>query len=924
MSRSEEIVNQQLQAPLLTPLPEFPHAIHSDDIVEWLRTSRQGISSQEAQSRLEQYGPNSLPRAKPPSLLMIFLCQFVSPLIYVLVAAAIFALVIEEWSDAGFITGVLLINAIIGTMQEFSAQRAATALQQLVSTQSRVLRDGDSCEINAEQLVPGDILLLESGEKVPADIRLLSSHDLEIDESLLTGESQAVLKKDDVVLDENTFLGDRKNMVFAGTMVNRGRGSGVVVATALETELGAIATEVIEGISAKPPLLVRMERFTRRIAIIVGIAALLMAAISLSRGMPFAEIFMLAVALAVSVIPEGLPVALTVALAIGMRRMAKRNVIIRRLVAVESLGSCTYIATDKTGTLTVNQLTARIIQFPDGHSWNITGEGKAPVGDVIPSHASPSEAETALVERLCLAAILTNDAFLGKHDGEWTQHGDAVDVSLLVMAHKAGIVKAQTVNAFPELDTLPFESERLFSASLNQAGDRRCVFAKGAFEKLLPMCDTMALPGGDVAIDIPALEKQATELARQGYRVLAVASSDKAPPESDIFCEQHVSGLTMLGLVGMIDPLRPEAKEAVQRCRDAGIEVAMVTGDHPATALAIARELGMADSEEHIVTGPELRSASDLVEIDAMTQRAHVFARVEPSQKLDIVRSLQRNGHFVAVSGDGANDAPALRAAQVGVAMGKSGTDVARETADIIITDDNFNSIVAGVEEGRISYANVRKVIFLLISTGAAELVLFTLALFTGLPLPLMAVQLLWLNLVTNGIQDVALAFEPGEGDELSHPPRSPKEPIFNRIMIERVISSALVIGIVAFMLFKSLLDWGFTIEEARNGTLLLMVLFENVHVFNCRSETRSIFRHNPMRNRVLLFGTIIAQLIHIGAMYTPWLNDVLGIQPVSLEHWIDLLLLALSVTVVMEIHKLFLQWRKTGSQKAGSAGNSF
>jgi magnesium-transporting ATPase (P-type) len=923
MSRSEANVNQQ-QEPLLTPLPEFPHAIHVDDIVARLRTSRQGISSQEAKFRLEQYGPNSLPRAEQPSLLMIFLCQFVSPLIYVLVAAAIFALVIEEWSDAGFITGVLLINAIIGTMQEFSAQRAATALQQLVSTQSRVLRDGDSCEIDAEQLVPGDILLLESGEKVPADIRLLSSHDLEIDESLLTGESQAVLKKDDVVLDENTFLGDRKNMVFAGTMVNRGRGSGVVVATALETELGAIATEVIEGISAKPPLLVRMERFTRRIAIIVGIAALLMAAISLSRGMPFAEIFMLAVALAVSVIPEGLPVALTVALAIGMRRMAKRNVIIRRLVAVESLGSCTYIATDKTGTLTVNQLTARLIQFPDGNEWKVTGEGMAPVGEVIPSQASPSEAETALVERLCLAAILTNDAFLGKHDGEWTQHGDAVDVSLLVMAHKAGIVKAQTVNAFPELDTLPFESERLFSASLNQAGNRRCVFAKGAFEKLLPMCDTMALPGGDVAIDIQALEEQATELARQGYRVLAVASSDKAPPESDVFCEQHVSGLTMLGLVGMIDPLRPEAKEAVQRCRDAGIEVAMVTGDHPATALAIARELGMADGEEHIVTGPELRSATDLGEIDEMTQRAHVFARVEPSQKLDIVRSLQRNGHFVAVSGDGANDAPALRAAQVGVAMGKSGTDVARETADIIITDDNFNSIVAGVEEGRISYANVRKVIFLLISTGAAELVLFTLALFTGLPLPLMAVQLLWLNLVTNGIQDVALAFEPGEGDELSHPPRSPKEPIFNRIMIERVVSSALVIGIVAFMLFKALLDWGFTVEEARNGTLLLMVLFENVHVFNCRSETRSIFRHNPMRNRILLFGTIIAQLIHIGAMYTPWLNDVLGIQPVSLEHWIYLLLLALSVTVVMEIHKLFLQWRKTGSQKAGLAGNSF
>ena len=893
--------------PVASSLPSAPHAINAEAIVEQLGTTAQGITSEEAESRLHQFGTNSLPRARPPSLVMIFLSQFVSPLIYVLVAAAIFSLVIQEWSDAAFITGVLLINAIIGTIQEFSAQRAATALQQLVTTRSRVLRDGDTAEIDAENLVPGDILLLESGEKIPADVRLLSSHDLEVDESLLTGESVAVFKKADDVLEVDTFIGDRHNMVFAGTMVNRGRCSGVVTATALSTELGTIASEVIHGVSAKPPLLVRMKRFTHRIAIIVGLAALLMAAVSISRGMPFGEIFMLAVALAVSVIPEGLPVALTVALAIGMRRMAKRNVIIRRLIAVESLGSCTYIATDKTGTLTVNELTARRIQFPNGDNWEIQGEGMVPLGTILPPHESTANEETVLLERLCLASILTNDGFLGMREDQWMHHGDAVDVSLLVMAHKAGIVKAKTINAYPEMGAIPFESERLFSASLNQVGDRRCMFVKGAFEKLLPMCDTMALPGQDVAIDISSLEQQAIDLACQGYRVLAIASSDQEPPAGEVFCEQHLHGLTFLGLVGMIDPLRPEAKQAVANCRNAGIEVAMVTGDHPATALAIAKELGLTEHEEDIVTGPELRAASGQDEIDSLTRHAHVFARVEPSQKLDIVHSLQRNGHFVAVSGDGANDAPALRAAQVGVAMGKSGTDVARETADIIITDDNFDSIVSGVEEGRISYSNVRKVIFLLISTGAAELVLFTLALFTGLPLPLLAVQLLWLNLVTNGIQDVALAFEPGEGDELRHHPRPPRESIFNRLMIERVISSALVIGLVAFFLFKTLLDWGYTVEEARNSTLLLMVLFENVHVFNCRSETLSIFQHNPMRNRILLFGTLVAQLIHIGAMYTPWIGDVLGVQPVSIEHWFQLLVLALSVTVVMEIHKLYL-----------------
>ncbi len=895
--------------------PLSPHAQSADAVIQQLNSKASGLTSDEAANRLQQYGANTLPRAKPASLLKIFLNQFVSPLIYVLVVAAVFSLLIQEWSDAAFISGVLFINAIIGTVQEYSAQRAASALQQLVATQCRVLRDGDIFEINAETLVPGDILILESGEKVPADVRLMSSHDLEINESLLTGESVSVHKNAQAILEPDAFLGDRRNMLFAGTMIERGRASGIVVATALSTELGAIASEVIQGESAKPPLLVRMDRFTHRIAIFVALCATLMALVSFARGMPLSEIFMQAVALAVSVIPEGLPVALTVALAIGMRRMARRNVIIRRLIAVESLGSCTYIATDKTGTLTVNELTASEIAFPNGDYWTITGEGMIPEGGVLSPHGIVSENEMALLERLCLASILTNDGFLGRHDHQWIHSGDAVDVALLVMAHKAGVIKAQTIDAFPELNTLPFESERLFSASLNKIGNKSCIFVKGAFEKLLPMCTTMAIPVEDVTIDTTRLQQQAHELARQGYRVLAIAMGDVKLADREIFCEQYLHSLTLLGLVAMMDPLRPEAKQAVATCRKAGINVAMLTGDHPATALAIARELGLASDAQEIVTGPQLRAAGDPADIDQLTQHAHVFARIEPSQKLDIVHSLQRCGHFVAVSGDGANDAPAMRAAHVGVAMGQKGTDVARETADIIITDDNFSSIVSGVEEGRIAYSNVRKVIFLLISTGAAELVLFTLALIAGLPLPLMAVQLLWLNLVTNGIQDVALAFEPGEGHELQRPPRSPEEAIFNRLMTDRIIISALVIGFVAFFLYSSMLNWGYSVEEARNSTLLLMVLFENVHVFNCRSEILSIFRHNPMRNHILLFGTVIAQLIHIIAMYTPWLSDVLGIQPVSMEHWLTLLALSLTVTAVMELHKLWLKSNKKTPQ---------
>jgi potassium/sodium efflux P-type ATPase len=897
------VAGQTASGPLVAP-----HATTGDAILAALQSSLHGLDGSDAAARLERYGRNTLPRAKPPGIITVFLHQFTSPLVYVLVVAALLSLAIQEWSDAGFITAVLIVNAIIGTFQEYSAQQSAEALRKLVTTSSKVLREGEIYEVDAEELVPGDIVLLESGDKVPADLRLLQSRDLEVDESLLTGESLPVLKDADSLLAVDVALGDRINMLFTGTLVGRGRARGVVVTTALDTALGRISADVLFEQSPRAPLQIRMDRFTHRVAIIVGLAALIMFAVAVVRGTPLGEMFLLAVALAVSVIPEGLPVALTVALAIGMRRMARRNVIVRRLMAVESLGSCTFIATDKTGTLTVNQLTARTIAFPNGDTFEVSGEGIIPEGSILSPRGTPSADEDALLRRLGQVAVLTNEGFLGRTESGWTQHGDAVDVAFLVMAHKIGVLRAEAVDSFPEIASIPYESERLFSASLNEVNGKQHAFVKGALERLLPMCTSMAIPGQDVALDRDMLEQQANSLASSGYRVLALVSGEVGEAGDGMFTEQSLKGLTLIGLVGIIDPLRTEAKAAVAACRDAGIDVAMVTGDHPATAFAIARELELVETPDQVVAGPELLQAIDSGTIDRLTGQARVFARVGPHQKLHIVQSLQRNGHFVAVSGDGANDAPALRMAQVGVAMGKSGTDVARETADIIITDDNFASIVAGVEEGRIAYSNVRKVIFLLISTGAAELVLFTLALLSGLPLPLMAVQLLWLNLVTNGIQDVALAFEPAEGNELQCPPRPPQERIFNRLMIERVLISALVIGTVAFLVFQWLLSRGFTLDEARNGTLLLMVLFENVHVFNCRSEARSVFRHNPLRNPVLLIGTAVAQLVHIGAMYTPWISDVLRVQPVSLQHWLELLGFALTVLVVMELHKLVRQ----------------
>ncbi|MFA5167284.1 MAG: HAD-IC family P-type ATPase [Candidatus Omnitrophota bacterium] len=886
-----------------------PHTKAAQTVFEIFSSDDQGLSHEEVERRLAIFGPNILPRAKAPSLFVVFLHQFLSPLIYILLIAALLSSILQHWSDAVFIMVVLLINAIIGTIQEYSAERSAEALQKLVATQARVLRAGEEKTLDASQLVPGDVVLLESGGKTPADLRLFTAQSLEVDESLLTGESTAVIKNATTILDQETTLGDRVNMAFAGTIVTRGRGRGMVTATGLGTEIGRLSAMLqLEKKGSKPPLLLRMEKFTAAIGYIVIAAAAIIFGVEVFRGSPWQDVFLLAVAFAVCAIPEGLPVAITVALSIGTRRMAKRHVIVRKLVAVEALGSCTVIASDKTGTLTVNQLTVRRIAFPGQRPWEITGEGMNPEdGRIQVPNLSFPENEKMLPERLARAAVLCNEGHLKKRDGRWDFNGDTVDVALLVMAHKAGLSKQKVMEESPQIAQIPFESEKQFAATVHRNGEKTRVFVKGASEKLISMCKFAATASGDVPLNTGDLESQAVELARNGYRVLAFAEGEVVLEKEESLREEQLHGLTFLGMTGMIDPLRPEAKAAVEECKKSGIKVSMITGDHPETALAISRELGLADRMDQVVTGPQLKKALEAGPevLDPLVRRAYVFARVEPEQKLHIVKSLIRSGEFVAVTGDGANDAPALSAAQVGVAMGERGTDVARESASLILTDDNFASIVAGVEEGRVAYGNVRKVIFLLISTGAAEIVLFLLALFARIPLPLFATQLLWLNLVTNGIQDVALAFEPAEGNEMKRPPRSPKERIFNPLMTGRTVLSAVVMGVIAFFFYQRLLAAGWATVDARNSLLLLMVLFENVQVFNSRSEFLSAFLHNPLRNPILFFGLIGAQLIHIGAMYTPWLKDVLGIHPVSLTHWLMLLGLASTVFIVMEIEKM-------------------
>lgn len=890
-----------------------PHATTPAAVLAEFNSSDTGLSVEEANSRLAQYGSNSLPAPKRKSFLLIFLSQFLSPLIYVLLVAAVLSLSAGEWMDAGFIFLVLVVNAVIGAAQEGSAQRSASALQTMITASARVMRDGETYIINAEQLVPGDIVMLESGDKVPADLRLLDASNLRIDESLLSGESLPVQKNAETVLDDNTVLSDRINMAFSGSLVVSGRAEGVVVATGMHTSLGHIAKDVLSGESAKPPLLQRMEKFTFRLTVVMSLATIALAAVTFYQGMHWFEVFMLATALAVAAIPEGLPVAMTVALAISIRRMAKRHVIARRLVTVEALGSCTLIASDKTGTLTRNEIVVQRIALPQQPAFDLPHTALLEMPMQKKMHAAFAADDLKALQRLALAMTLTNEGFLGERDGEWVRQGDSIDIALLVMAHNLGISRGQALLDYPDVAAIPYESSARFSASLHHDGEQQRVCVKGAMETLLPMCTRMMTAAGDVDIDIEAITQQAHDMATQGYRVLAAASATMTPRHAGRLEYDDLQQLTFLGLTGMMDPLREESADAIKQCHAAGIEVVMVTGDHPLTAYAIGRELNLVSSLDQVVASQQFTdNMENDVERERMLRHARVYARMEPHQKLALVTALQDLGHFVAVTGDGANDAPALRVAHVGVAMGKKGTDVARETADIIITDDNFSSIVAGIEEGRVAYANVRKVIHLLIATGFAELILFFLSLAMGLPIPLTAVQLLWLNLVTNGIQDVALAFEPGEGNELQKPPRPPGEPIFNRIMLERVVMSALVISIVAMATYYVLLQQGMSVESARNATLLLMVLFENIQVFNSRSETQSVFVHHVFRNRFLFFATIGAQLLHIAAMYTPGLRDVLEIAPVSFNEWLLYLSLAMSLLLAAEVYKLILPYRHT------------
>jgi magnesium-transporting ATPase (P-type) len=875
------------------------HAMEVSEVEDRLGTGSRGLSAAEAAARLSLHGPNQLEEEPPPSALIVFLRQFRSPLIFILLAAMVVTILLAEYLDAVVIGIVLLLNAIIGFFQERKAEGAVRALMQLVVPVARVIRDGQDEEIDSRELVVGDVVLLESGLRVPADLRLTSASALRVDESLLTGESVPVSKSVEPV-SVDAGLSDRNSMVYTGAIVTSGRGVGVVVATGNSTELGSIAGLVrAEGVT-ETPLQRRMDRFAKIVGAVVGVAAVVVFVSGLILNTPVEEMFLVAVALAVSAVPEGLPVAVTITLTVGVSRMARRRAIVRRLPAVETLGSTTVIGSDKTGTLTMNRMSVQEVWTPVSR-FEIAGEGKS-------SRVTDGEGAVAVDDHRALGltlltGVLTNEADVHIREGETVAAGDPTEIALLHSAIAGGTDLREARSANPVFAEIPFEPERQYSASVRESSSGHRVFVKGAPERIVEMCSGMMGEEGIVPLDRALVHAAAADLAERGQRVLAFAYRELPAELSDPGQFSEPGELVFVGLQGMIDPPRPGVKEAVAACHKAGIRVVMITGDHAITAATIANQLGIGGKGGGVLTGTDLAELDD-AELTRGLGEVSVFARVSPEDKLRIVNLLKQSGEVVAVTGDGVNDAPALKAAAIGVAMGEKGTDVAREASDMVLADDNFVTIVSAVEEGRVTFDNIRKVTFFLVSTGAAEIVAILVAVWLQWPLVFLPAQLLWLNLVTNGLQDIALAFEPAEKNVLLRQPRRRGGGVLDRRMWERVVVAGLVMAAGTLTLFRWELDETGSLVQAQTVALTTMVVYQVFQAGNARSESQSVFRVNPFSNRLLLASTTAALGIHVAALYFPPTQFLLRVEPIEPGAWLRIVVVATSILLAMEIHK--------------------
>jgi cation-transporting P-type ATPase F len=897
------------------------------EVFETLDVDDSGLSDDEVSRRLREHGPNRLREQTTVSAWRILFDQFTSPLVYVLVGALVVTIAIRSYSDAIVVAVVLVLNSTIGFFQEYRAETAVQSLMEMVSPHAVVRRGGDERQIDAEDIVPGDVVVLRQGAIVPADARLVETRGLRIDESTLTGESVPA-DKDTELLDERHLApADQRNIAFMGTGVTSGEAVGVVVTTGTDTEMGQISEQIEEGGGTDTPLEMRIERLAKWITVGIFAVAAVAFGMGLLIGRSVDEMLLLAVALAVSAIPAGLPVVVTVALAIGVKRMADRNALIRQLDAVDTLGSCTTMLSDKTGTLTQNRMTVRAVtaggkrfEFGEGDDADrlrLVGDDGHTAGRDVELDEHPALREALLVGVLCSDATLHNEATLsseqrGRDDETDGDSGDPMEIALLRAGRQVGLERRDLDERHRQRDKVPFRTEQRFMATINDPddeGDGPLVLVKGAPERIVEMCERQRTgDGGEEPLDGDAVLELSESLAAAGLRVLAMAvgCGDEA---ADSVHTEEPSGLVFVGMHGLFDPPRDSAIEAVRNCHEAGIRVLMVTGDHAATAAAIGTQVHIgagagdgAGEQPSVRTGQDIAVLSD-EELDDVLASTSIYSRVAPTQKKRLVDRLKERDEVVAVTGDGVNDAPALQSAHIGAAMG-SGTDVAKEVSELVITDDDFASVYAAVEEGRTAFRNIRMATFFLLSTGAAEVVLILVALGLDWPLPLLPAQILWLNVVTNGIADIALAFEPGEKSLFTRRPRPIDEGVLDRRLLERLVIVAIWLAAGTLGLFYWL--WSVNGEElavARTAALTTLVLFQTVHVFNCRSEDVSVFRKHLLTNKVLLFS-LVSSAVHIAAMYVPWTQELLSLEPLSAVTWLVAIGVAASVVIVNEGHK--------------------
>lgn len=885
------------------------HELPEDEVVRLLGSNQvHGLKEAEVEVRLRQFGANQMTAQKRMSEWMRFFLQFAQPLMYILLLASGVTLVLGQYVDAAVIFAVAFINALVGFFQESKAEKAIEALSEMVLTEATVRRAGHKRRINSVDIVPGDIVLLQSGDKVPADMRLLHVRSLKVDESALTGESVPV-EKHPGALAPGSVLADRKNLAFAGTLIIYGQAEGIVLATGNQTETGRIARLIHEAANHSTPLTRKIAQFSKYLLwVILGLTALAFA-VGVARGEKVFDMFMAAVALAVGAIPEGLPAAVTITLAIGVSRMAKRRAIIRKLPAVEALGSTTVICSDKTGTLTENQMTVQQV-FADGKFFDVTGSGYEPNGEVIvDGQRVVLDRHTALRETL-LAGLLNNDSRLVRDGDRLKVEGDPTEAALIVAAQKAGLVPAETHSTHRRLDVIPFESEHQFMATLHSRGEgkARVIFKKGSAEILLERCSHALRDNGGLApLDAPAIQAAVEQMAGRGLRVLAFARREVAHDHHRLHHHHVREGLTFLGLQGMIDPPRAEAIVSVLRCQEAGIQVKMITGDHALTARSIALQLGLrggSDGELTTVTGHKLEKISD-TDLSELAERAAVFARVAPEQKLKLVCALQARGHIVAMTGDGVNDAPALKQADIGVAMGIAGTDVAKGAADILLTDDNFASIEAAIEEGRSVFDNLTKFIIWTLPTNIGEAFILLSAIFLGTALPALPVQLLWINMVSAILLGLLLIFEPKEHDIMQRPPRDPQQSIITLALSMRtgLITLVLFTGAFGAFLWEQQMR-GKSLVEARTTVVNVIVMVECFYLLNCRSLLHSMFSVGLWSNP-LIFAGIAAMLgVQLLFTYAPIMNRLFHTAPLDATSWLYVIGIGLTAYCIVEFEK--------------------